>query len=506
MRWAMLPAGALILLFLLAAAPLWFWTFCRIEPGPDQVAILVRKTGENLKGDQILALEEGQKGVQLGVLPTGRYFYNPYAWDWDYAPITDIPAGKLGVVTRLYGKDLPPGLIIAGEGQKGILSEVLRPGKHLINPMAFEVQLFDAVEIKSGYIGVIVALTGRDPLTDPTPGAPGSAQSNRLVVDKESKGVQGEVLDPGTHYLNPFQYSVIPVNLQSQRFEMSGEDVVTFLTSDGFNVSVQGTMEYAIRRETAAELTHRVGDMEDVLKKIILPRARGFMRIEGSKNPATSYIVGETRQVFQDSLTRHLTEQGKEWGIDIKSVLVRNITPPDQIASIIRAREVAVQEALKYTQQIDEARSQAELARQETLGLQNKEKVASDTERIRAVILAQQDQAVKLLAARQQLEVAKLEQEAAAAQAKAKLLGAEAQQQVIRQTNEAEASVIASQVKAFVDGQALARNELYRKLGPNIGSILASDQADGLGSIFMQFLQKGTAPAKAGEPAKGGAR
>ena len=85
--------------------------------------------------------------------------------------------------------------------------------------------------------------------------------------------------------------------------------------------------------------------MEDILKKVILPRARGFSRIEGSKNPAKNYIMGDTRQQFQDNLEAHLRKQCALWGVDIKSVLIRNITPPDEIASIIRDREVAVQTA-----------------------------------------------------------------------------------------------------------------------------------------------------------------
>ena len=42
-------------------------------------------------------------------IPPGRYFRNPYTWGWQVRKITDIPAGRLGVKTRLYGEDPPPG-------------------------------------------------------------------------------------------------------------------------------------------------------------------------------------------------------------------------------------------------------------------------------------------------------------------------------------------------------------------------------------------------------------
>src|SRR5581483_2577985 len=86
----------------------WYCLFCRIEPGSDQIAILIHKTGKDLPPDKIIATSADEKGIRLEVLPEGRYFRDPYSWSWQIGKITDIPAGKLGVLTRLYGKDLPP--------------------------------------------------------------------------------------------------------------------------------------------------------------------------------------------------------------------------------------------------------------------------------------------------------------------------------------------------------------------------------------------------------------
>ncbi|OGV42685.1 MAG: hypothetical protein A2X46_05305 [Lentisphaerae bacterium GWF2_57_35] len=486
-----------ILVFLVALGlvfflPIWIWFFCRIEPNSGEIAILTHKTGQNLPSGQILATEVHQKGIQLEVLSEGRYFRNPYSWGWEIARITDIPAGKLGVLTRLYGQDLPPGEIIATDQSKGIVQDVLRPGKYRINPYAYDVELFDAIAIRPGYAGVITSLVGQDVLNSSLP----AEHRNGFLVATDMKGVRAEVLDPGTYYLNPYMVNVVEVNLQSQRFEMSGDDAINFLTLDGFTVHVEGTIEYALMRDKVSLLTHQVGDMEDVLKKIILPRARGFSRIEGSKNPAKNYIMGDTRQQFQDNLEAHLNKQCALWGVDIKSVLIRNITPPDEIASIIRDREVAVQTARKFGQQIEQAKSKAELTRQEMLAQQNKERVEADTVRIRAVIRAKQDQAVRLTGANQEFEVAKLENDAATAQADAILLKADADKEVIRLNNEAVAGVLESQMQAFGSGMNLARQVFYEKLGPRIATLLSTDQADGLGSLFTPFMpaQKEVSP------------
>ena len=480
------PFGCLLaVIALIVVLPAYIWMFCRIEPDPGQIVVFVRKTGENLGPGEIVATKPGQKGVQLDVKSEGRYFKNPFVWDWRYALMTDIPAGKLGVQLRLYGKDLPPGQIVASDAQtKGVLRDVLGPGKHLVNPYAYSVQLYDAVQVRPGSVGVVTSLDGLDPLTSDLP----AEQRNGFLVGPGLKGVTPQTLDPGTYYLNPFLVNVVEVNLQSQRFELGGDDAINFLTMDGFEVVVEGTIEFAVERAKAAYLTHRVGDLDDVLKKVILPRARGFSRLEGSKYPATNFIVGETRQKFQNELESHLRSTCESWGVSIKSVLIRNIETPDEIASVIREREVAVQDALKFEQQIAQARSKAELGRQETLAVQNKEMVDAETAQIRATIAAMQAQSVALTAATQELEVATIDLDASTFLAEAQVAKATAERDVIRLNNEAQAQVVASQVRAFGSGGNYARYLMYQKIAPKIGSILGHDGPDGLGAIFQSFL------------------
>lgn len=145
-----LVVGGVVALFI------FIWFFCRIEPGPGEIAVLIRKTGENLPPGRVIAREKGQKGIQLEVLAEGRYFRNPYTWGWRIRQITDVPAGQLAVLTRLYGEELPPGRIIAeSDDQRGIVKEILRPGKYRVNPYAYDIASFDAINIRPGHVGVV---------------------------------------------------------------------------------------------------------------------------------------------------------------------------------------------------------------------------------------------------------------------------------------------------------------------------------------------------------------
>ena len=467
---------------------LFVWYGCRIEPGNGQIAVLIRKTGKNLPQDAILAPSADYKGVQLEVLGEGRYFRNPYTWDWKILPVTDIPAGKFGVLVRKFGKNLPEGEIIApGPDYKGIVREVLGTGKHRINPYAYDVQVYDDIRIMPGNIGVVANLAGRDLFS----GSGNDLKNAKgFLVDRGRKGVLEDVLKEGTHRINPFIRSVSIVNIQSQRYEFSGKDAIGFISLDGFPISLEGTVEFNISAESAPRLTHEVGDMDDILKKLILPSVSGFARIEGSKKSATEFIVGESRQIFQNRLEEFLRKTCKVWGISINSVLIRDILPPQEIAEIIRNRELAEQEAKKFKQQIEQAKSASALEQQRMLALQRKSKVQAETARITADIEAKQKQTQRVIAAKTELEAASIQYQSAEAAAKAKLVLAEAERKVIAARNESEVQVLKRNVEAFGGGEAYVRGLLYDKLGPKIQSILTRGTPGGLFGLPVAPAQK----------------
>ncbi len=478
-----LPSGAAFVPFFVIAmivlGSLWWWFWWRIEPGNGEIAVLTKKTGRDLPTEQIIALSEEYKGVQLDVLSEGRFFRNPYVWSWDVIKMTDVPAGKFGVLVRKHGEDLPHGAIIApDENSRGIVREVLGTGKHRINPHAYEVRLFDDIKIAPGHVGVVTALTGDDILTA---GSPAVVVEKGFLAAEGWKGVLQDVLKEGTHRLNPYLYAVSVVNIQSQRHEFTGDDSIRFLTLDGFSVTVEGTLEFNLDVGSVAKLTHEVGDMEDIIKKLILPSARGFFRIEGSKKSATEFIVGESRQEFQNKLQQFLTKTCASWGISLNSVLIRDIIVPQEIAGIIRDRELASQEISKFEQQIVQAQSKAELEKQKALAEQKRLLVDAETEKIRQLVIAEQGRVEKTVAAKTELEVAKVQLKAAQADVKALLTLAEADRKVIETGNRAAADVLRQQVSVFDYESDYVRSRLYEVVAPNIESILTTDRD---GDIF----------------------
>jgi hypothetical protein len=146
---------------------------CRIEAPTGHMVILTRKTGLDLPVNEEIAPTGEYKGVQRDVLGEGRYYRNPWSWSWVVVPQIEIPEGQLGVRTRLYGDDPPYGEVIAAsEKEKGIVPEVLRPGRYPYNAWvvgtdkrpadnyAEYIELFDPIRIPAGFKGVVTNLAG----------------------------------------------------------------------------------------------------------------------------------------------------------------------------------------------------------------------------------------------------------------------------------------------------------------------------------------------------------
>ena len=70
-------------------------------------------------------------------------------------------------------------------------------------------------------------------------------------------------------------------------------------------------------------------------------------------------------------------------------------------------------------------------------------------------------------------------------------VAAEADRDVVKYNNQAQAAVMMNQVRAFGTGLNFARYNFYQKIGPRIGTVLSSDQKDGLGAVFQPFLPNG---------------
>ncbi len=431
-----------------------------------KMAVLISKTGDDLPSGAIIAMP-GQQGIQLDPLSEGWYWRNPYSWDWVIMDQIQIHAGKMGLKVRNFGKDLPAGAVLAGDDQKGILPDVLQPGTYPINPFAYRVKEYDAVTIEAGHVGVVTLMSGRDPKLP-----------NEFLVEPGERGIQKLTIPPGTYLPNPFERRIISIDIRSHRFDMMSEKIIRFPSLDGFDIAMEGTIEWYIDPTRVAEVFTKYVDHRPIVtcieQDIILPNTRAYSRIEGSKHLARDFIGGLTREKFQEEFLAGVKRSCQSQGIMIQSALVRQITPPDAIAKPIKDREIAIRMRELYEQQKERERQEKLLKMEEKMKDRKTLATLAGADVSVATTLAEQQKEVAIIEATRQLDVARLQFTAAKNQAEAKVAEGKAKADVIVFKNAAEASGLKNSALAFGNGHAYVRYLMNQKLAPSIQYILSN--------------------------------
>ena len=541
--WVGMPLVALLVLVVAAAGFVWFG--CRIEVGPGKLCPLIRKTGKNITNDKVLAPTAEFKGPQYEILKEGRHFRNPYTWWWPRRPLeaTLIPNGRVGILVRKHGDPLPSGEVIATKSdQKGIVREPLKPGRHYVNTWAYDIELVDMAKIEPGFMGVVTLRVGEE-----------SENPDAFVVERGRRGVQPDLLKPGTHpeYSNPYVHLVTPIDARSHKLEMGDKHKMRFLSKYGFDIEVEGIIEWAPDLKKLPELFVKFVDKQDledsgginnIQQKVILPFARSFFRTVGGSYRAVDYITGTTRIVVQNEVERRLRESCATEGILIRSVVIKATKPPDKIREQYARRENARRLKDRYEKEIEmeigtvvmvgqkpklDATGKPVLGREgKPVMVGGKPKLDADNKpvyeggRLKQVIFqrkkdresqfgvvrediagkvreAEQYRAVEVTKAQKEFEVAKINLDAAKDRAAAVLATGTAEAAVKVMEYQAEAEGVKAKVSAFVSGDKYAEYALIIKLAPGIGEILSN--TEGLfATLFERFTTVEKAKKKTG--------
>jgi hypothetical protein len=504
--WALLGLAAVALII---GQQFWRWEIERVEVPPGKFLILVHRWGRDLPEGEIVAPDDSYKGIMLQELPEGRHFLNPIFWGREIHDLIDVPKDQCLVLTRLYGKEIPrerldQGDILAGEGERGIVKEVLGPGSYRLNPHAYAWTQVKAVEVRGDQVGVKCLKVGKDPRT-----LPPDPQRSAYVVPEGYRGVQEVLVTSGTYYVNPYVETITPVEVRSHRVELTD---IKFPSRDGFYLKPQVLVEYAVQPTKAPELMVRLADEgvlhqddsspeqqvgNEILQKIILPHIRGYARIEGSNFDARDFIITPTtgtdankvnsREALQRALLAKVKPKCKELGIDIRAVTLAELVPPAELAKQISDRELARVEQEKNKVQLRQFKALQDLRAAEGLKQQAREKVEAETRLIQAKTRAEQQKEVEESNLKNELENAQLRLDAARQQANAIMAKGTAEATVIGSQNEAEIAGLRKAIQGFRSVQDFAQYQIMKRLGPALTEIFASDDSE-FAKIFSTFM------------------
>ncbi|MGL4550155.1 MAG: SPFH domain-containing protein [Gemmataceae bacterium] len=135
-------------------------------------------------------------------------------WKWEVERV-EVPSGTFLVVTKLWGKDLDEGQIVAPDDTyKGVQRKMLAEGRHFLNPIFFTYEKQKVLEVPEGRCAVLARKAGVEIPAERKLKGEYLARGRFKVRDDEpddetlERGILADVLLPGTYRVNPYEYSV----------------------------------------------------------------------------------------------------------------------------------------------------------------------------------------------------------------------------------------------------------------------------------------------------------
>lgn len=426
----------------------------------DQIAVIVASDGEPISSGNLLAKhienhhnfqdgqaflnQGGQKGPQIDLLLPGSYRINTKLFKVTLTKATVIPPKNVGLVNAETGMPLDANEYIAKPieghknfqdgatflnqgGQHGPQLDFLKPGSYYINPLLFKVELYDVLTVERGEVAVIVSNIGKDPtkvdnagvITEDSQNKPGI---ERYVVPSGYRGIQQEVLGPGTYYLNRLAY--IPYTIPTTNItidwatinsdpETNGSpltlDPLTIVSRDGFEMTVEVKVIIRILPQQAPYMLARIGTVDNLINHVIHPLIDSFFRNQASSSEAMKFM--QDRHEEQERVQDNVAIELNKYHVQCVSVLICQIILPTTLMDTLTSKVVATQQMAMF-----DAQQQAEGRRKEMEKTKAAANMQPDVVKAEIdVLIAQQQKQQQIILAEGKGQSTRLEQEGKAA-------------------------------------------------------------------------------------------
>ena len=373
---------------------------------------------DNFQDGQAFLENSGQKGPQIDILLPGTYRVNTKLFEIKVMNATTVPVKSIGLVTARDGEPLPPSEYIAKSivghqdfqagaafllngGQRGPQLDFLKPGTYYINPLLFDVTLDEVLVVGRGEVAVIVSNIGKDPSQDPELQKPGSDNLRngveRYVVSAGFRGIQREVLGPGTYYLNKLAYTshIIPttnitidwamekwapknspgitaktalaaaqvdqssVGITPEYMKSRAFNPLNIVSKDGFEMSVEVKVILRVLPEQAPHMVARIGTIENLVEDVIHPLIDSSFRNQASSSEAMQFM--QDRYEEQRKAEEHAADELQKYHVECVSVLICQIKLPDRLMQTLTDKVVASQQKAMYDAQQEAEGRRAEM-------------------------------------------------------------------------------------------------------------------------------------------------
>lgn len=233
-------------------------------------------------------------------------------------------------------------------GKMGLQHDPLLYGTYTLNPYLISVEIVPMLVVEQGEVAVIKAYVGR-----PSEDTSGTDFKFGSLVKPGHKGIWAESLKTGKYPINPhcYQSEIVPTAILTLNWADAtskahsldaGLQQIVAKSREGFIFKIDLQVQIHIAESKASKVISMVGTMTNLVSEVLQPAVGNHFRDRLQSMPAVSFI--ETRQKVQEEATAHITEKLNIYQVETKGVYIQDVILPEQLVTVLTAREIANQE------------------------------------------------------------------------------------------------------------------------------------------------------------------
>ncbi|HXQ25550.1 MAG TPA: prohibitin family protein [Candidatus Acidoferrales bacterium] len=175
--------------------------------------------------------------------------------------------------------------------------------------------------------------------------------------------VTGEVLPEGTHLVNPFKGN----NTMSIRTQELKE-TASVPSDEGLVMTLDTSLLFRLNPERAADVYQKIGPT--YVDVVVEPNMRSAIRSVTAAHSASALYTGGREEVAQ-KIYEELVRQLSGRGVEVQSVLLRDIQLPQMLKTSIEAKQQAEQDSLRMAFVLQKEKQEADRKRIEAQGVRD---------------------------------------------------------------------------------------------------------------------------------------
>ena len=181
--------------------------------------------------------------------------------------------------------------------------------------------------------------------------------------------VTGEVLPEGTHLVNPFKGNNT-LSIRTQELK----ETASVPSDEGLVMTLDTSLLFRLNPERAADVYQKIGPT--YIDVVVEPNMRSAIRSVTAAHSASALYTGGREEVAQ-KIYEELVRQLSARGVEVQSVLLRDIQLPQMLKTSIEAKQQAEQDSLRMAFVLQKEKQEADRKRIEAQGVRDFQQTVS---------------------------------------------------------------------------------------------------------------------------------